>query len=365
MLRKTIQSYILLTLNILCVLAIFLSLLGSVLSPAIFTFTIYFTLAFPLIVVLNIFFVIFWAFFRKWYFLLSLIGLLVSAHQILTIFPIHIGRNNSVISSKSLVLVSYNSMMNGNVKKHLPGNPNGVIKYLLSTKADIICIQEYYVRKDKKYLTPDDVTRFFKDYPYKYIKFDSDHYDSITGLATFSKYPIIKNERIKYKSVFNASIYSDIVINKDTVRVFNNHLESNRFMGNDLHIASELESDFNTEKLIHTSSDFSHKLGIAYPIRANQADSVLKTIKSTRYRIIVCGDFNDVPISYSYTTIKNKLNDAYVNCGTGFGWSYNSSIYKLRLDHIFYDDHFEVQNFEIGTEKSSDHFPVKCTLIIK
>ena len=78
--------------------------------------------------------------------------------------------------------------------------------------------------------------------------------------------------------------------------------------------------------------------------------------------MIVCGDFNDLPISYSYTKIKGDLKDAFVNCGTGFGWTFNSSIYKLRLDYVFYDPDFEVKDFQIGKTYSSDHFPVRCVL---
>ena len=363
--RKLIVNAILLTVNIFLIIAIPLSLIGSVVSPVKFLLPIYFTLGFPFIVSLNLFFVVLWGILRKWYFLISLVALILSYNQISIIFPIHFGKNEICDTSKTLVIVSYNTMGNSSMKKHLPNSPNGVIEYLLSTNADIICIQEYYVSKDKNFLTPDDVNTLFKSYPYKYIKFDCDNYDSITGLATFSKYPIIKNERIEYESIFNASIYSDIVINKDTVRIVNNHLESNRFTGNDLLLARQLKHDFNSEVLINTTKYFSQKLGIAYPVRAKQADKVAEIINSTPYKLIVCGDFNDVPISYSYTKIRGELNDAYTNFGTGFGWTFDSSIYKLRLDYIFYDDHFEVQDFQIGKNRSSDHFPIRCVLKIK
>ena len=253
----------------------------------------------------------------------------------------------------------------GDLKKHLPSNPNDVIQYLLSTKADIICLQEYFVSDNPDQLTQSDIDSLFKNYPYRYVKFDSKNYDGKTGLATFSKYPIIKNEVIKYKSIFNASVYSDIVVNNDTIRIINNHLESNWILGNDLLLPEQLEANFNLKKLIYTTKHFSNKLAIANPIRANQADSIRKIIKSTSYKLIVCGDFNDVPNSYSYSTIKGDLKDAFVNYGNGFGWTFNSSIYKLRLDYIFYDDHFEVKDFQIGKTYSSDHFPIKCVLSIK
>jgi len=253
----------------------------------------------------------------------------------------------------------------GNQKKHLPDQPNGVIQYLLKSNADIICIQEYFVSDNPNQLIQSDMDSLFKNYPYRYVKFDKKNYDGKTGLATFSKYPIIKNEIIKYKSIFNASVYSDIVVNKDTIRVINNHLESNWILGNDLLLPEQLEADFNLEKFFITTKYLSKKLALANRIRANQADSVHKIIKSNPYKLIVCGDFNDVPNSYSYTTIKDNLKDAFVNYGTGFGWTFNSSIYKLRLDYIFYDHNFEVKDFQIGKTYSSDHFPVRCVLNMK
>lgn len=362
---KPITNRMLITSNIIVVIAILLSLLASVVSPDKFLLPIFFTFGFPLIVILNILFILLWIILRKIYFLISFVIILFSFQQISTIYPIHIGKKKVETLSKSLVIVSYNTMMNGSIKKYLPNHQNGVIDYLLKSNADIICIQEYYVTDNPEQLTQSDIDSLFKNYPYRYVKFDVKNYDGKTGLATFSKYPIVRNVRIKYESIFNASIYSDIVVNKDTIRVFNNHLESNRFSGNDLLMAKQLQHDFNSSELINTTMYFSQKLSIAYKVRANQADSVSKIIKSTPYKLIVCGDFNDLPNSYSYTTIKGNLNDAFVNCGTGFGWTFNSSIYKFRLDYIFYDNNFKIENFQIGKTYTSDHLPIKCILRIK
>lgn len=365
MMRTSLRNNILLTINIFSIIAIFLALIGSVVSPLKFLLPIFFSLGFPLIVIVNIAFVIFWLILRKRYFLISLLALLFSLQQLYTTYPIHWGKSAVDKDSNALVIVSYNTHMNSAIQKNLPNSPNEVVQYLLSTNADIICIQEYYVSEDPNKLTQADMDSLFKNYPYKCIKFNSEDYVGLTGLAIFSKFPIIRSERIYYESIFNASIYSDIKVGNDTIRVFNNHLESNRFTGNDLYLAKQLRHDFDSDNLINTSMFFSQKLSKAYRIRASQADSVAKVIKSTPYKLIVCGDFNDVPISYSYTTIKGDLNNAFVDSGTGFGFTLNKSVLKLRIDHIFYDDNFEAQDFQIGKTDASDHFPLKCILKIK
>jgi endonuclease/exonuclease/phosphatase family metal-dependent hydrolase len=362
---KTIKNKVLIIINLFIVFAIFFSELGSILSPVSLLIPIYFILCLPILLLINFFFVLYWVFLRKRYFLISLIAILLSYKSIMTIFPIHFETQNSKISKNSLVIVSYNTNGNSNVQKHLLNKPNGVIEYILTENPDIICIQEYFVRNDKDHLTQTDINNLLKKYPYRCVKFDFEHFDAITGLATFSKYPIINNKRIKYESIFNASIYSDIVVNKDTVRVFNNHLESNRFTGNDLQLSQQLKYNLNDNNFIQTTESFSQKLKIAYPVRAKQADIIYELIKSTPYKIIVCGDFNDVPQSYTYTKIKSNLKDAFVEKGTGYGWTFNHSIWKLRIDYILYDDNFEVQNFQIGTNNSSDHYPIKCVLKFK
>jgi len=359
------KNSILIALNLFFVLALVLAYIGSVVSPLQFILPIYFIIGFPIILIVNVLFIAYWIYNRKWYFLISTLALILLYKSVFIIFPVHFKHQTIENAKKQLVIISYNTNSNSKVQKHCLNNPNGVIKYLLDENPDIICIQEYYVKNDSAHLTQLDVNKIFEKYPYKYIKFDYNNYDNMTGLATFSKYPIINTKRIKYESIFNASMYSDIVIQNETIRVFNNHLESNRFSGNDLMLSQQLKNDMNGFSLLNKTQYFSQKLQIAYPVRAKQAEAVSEIIKSTPYKVIVCGDFNDVPLSYAYTKVKGKLNDAFVENGTGFGWTYYSSTYKLRLDYIFYDANFEVLNFEIGKNKSSDHYPIKCVLKMK
>lgn len=370
MIARSLIKIIMLAANLVVVAGFFAAILGSHISPATIVLPAYFTLTFPLFIVLNVFFVVFWLIARKFWVLLSLITLFTGAKSINAVFPIHFGKtkteNTQNSDNKTIKILSYNTMMNGKVERHNPPKKiNPVIEYILNSDADIICIQEFFVMKDNYYLTQKDINKLFKAYPYKHIQFDFDNDDRKTGLATFSKYPIIKKEEIKYKSRFNASQFSDIVIENDTIRIINNHLESNRFTGNDLLLAHELKNDFDTDKLTETTKYLSNKLGIAYRTRARQAVAVRNVIDNTRHRVIVCSDMNDVPISYAYTKIKGNLQDAYTIQGNGFGWTFNSSIYKVRIDYIFADSTFKVSNFKLGKIRASDHYPIECELEIK
>jgi endonuclease/exonuclease/phosphatase family metal-dependent hydrolase len=365
MFKKSIKNYLIPAINLFFVIALILAFFGSYMSPVYFLLPKYFILAFPFIVIINIVFVVFWLIFKKWYFIVSFVFLLLTYSHIQNLFAINLFKNERKSTDKELVIITYNTHANGQTHKNFADKPNGVFEYLKHENTDIICIQEYFVSTDTLLLTQYDVDTIFKNYPFKYIKFEDIGLLTKSGLAVYSKYPIINTKLIEYKSEFNASIYVDIVIKKDTIRLISNHLESNRFLGDDLVLVNELTEELNPEILAKTSILFSRRFNIAYPIRALQAQKVRDEIKKSPYPVIVCGDFNDVPNSYAYTTIKGKLHDAFIESGNGVGWTFNSSIFKSRIDYVFYDDNFEAKDFQIGQTYASDHFPIKCVLRIK
>jgi len=352
--------------NILAALIMILSLSGTVLSPQIFILPAYFTLVFPLIIAVNIGFVIFWMLVRKWYFLLSLSMLLFSATQINDTFPIHYGKTETPLSKNAIHILTYNTMGSGKLIKHTKRKPNKVIQYILDSNADVVCLQEFAVSKNKEHFTQADVYRIFSKYPYKHIQYNYNINSRNSGVATFSKYPIINRQKVDYQSGFNGSIFSDIVINGKVVRLVNNHLESNKMTEKEKDMPLNLKDDFNAEKLSGITLHFSRKLGEAYKLRAHQSDVVARVISESPYKVIVCGDFNDVPASYAYTKIKGKLKDAFSETGNGFGFTFIEKYYHFRIDYILYDSTaFSPSKFKVDRVNYSDHYPVLCDLNIK
>ena len=365
MFGKTIVKWVMMASNIVVVLFMLMTLFGSVVSPEKITFPAYFALVYPIAIFFNIAFVVLWLLARKWFFLLSLSILLFSAPQISNTFPVRFGQMNPIPSTSSIKILTYNTLMSGRLKKFTKKRPNQVMKYILESDADIICLQEFTVSDKKEYLTMADIMRLFAKYPYKHIKYRLNENSNHHGIATFSKYPIINKQYIEYPSTFNLSIYSDILINGKIIRLINNHLESNKITDNDREMQSSLKEKFTAEKLKGVTLHFSRKLGIAYKLRAFQADVVAKVVNASPYKVIVCGDFNDVPTSYAYTTVKGKLKDAFAETGRGFGWTFNDRIYHFRIDYILYDSNaFTPVEYKTDNIKYSDHYPVFCKLNI-
>lgn len=362
MFGKTIVKSIMLATNLVVVFILILTLIGAQVSPEKLILTAYPSLIFPIIIILNLFFVLFWIIALKWYFVISLLVLLFSANQINDTLPVHFGKLYTEKEAKPIKILTYNSMMSAGLQKHDDKHINPLFQFILETDADIVCLQEFAISPKEKYLTEKDVKKIFEKYPYQHIWYKLEQSWAKSGVATFSKFPIINEFNINFDSKFNTMIYSDIVINKDTIRLFNNHLESNRLTERDRDLPLQLKNNFDSENLTGTTRHLSRKLNAAYKKRAMQADLIADLIKKSPYKVIVCGDFNDVPVSYTYTTIKGKLKDAFSETGLGLGWTLNLSIYKFRLDYVLYDSAYVVDNYKVSKVNYSDHYPVECSI---
>jgi len=103
-----------------------------------------------------------------------------------------------------------------------------------------------------------------------------------------------------------------------------------------------------------------YKFKTAFQKRALQVNIVSEHIKDSPYPVIVCGDFNDTPVSYTYHQISKNLNDAFSETGSGIGRTYANILPAFRIDYILYDDFFDSHNYIIHTIEISDHYPISC-----
>lgn len=225
------------------------------------------------------------------------------------------------------------------------------MQYILDSDADIVCLQEFAFSQNEHQFQEDDFERIFKKYPHKHVSFQLDKWRMNIGVATLSKYPIIEKRNIDFHAEFNLSIYTDIVIEDDTIRVINNHSESNRVT------AKDMKNGWTAQWFLVRETEFRHKVSFSnwvLPecVRAKQADLIAKLIKESPYKVISCGDYNDVPASYTYSKIKGNLKDAYVESGNGLGLTFVQSLYRFRIDYIMYNNTFQSDNFVIGKLKN-------------
>ncbi|MGE5317422.1 MAG: endonuclease/exonuclease/phosphatase family protein, partial [Chloroflexota bacterium] len=233
-------------------------------------------------------------------------------------------------------------------------------------KPDILCIQEFHAGRKEKIDIADSI-RYYTNLKYNQISLvEKDGKKMPYGIATFSKWPIINKQVITFEdNPVNFCIYSDIVINKDTVRLFNLHLESIKLSREDYLYVEELPKNPDSQELFSESSrKILRKFKRAYVRRTPQAIAVKEVIDQSKYPVIVCGDFNDTPSSYTYYHLAKGLSDAFKESGNGIGMTYAGSLPSFRIDYILYDESYSSVNFKTIKKNFSDHYPITTGILL-
>jgi endonuclease/exonuclease/phosphatase family metal-dependent hydrolase len=258
-------------------------------------------------------------------------------------------------------IMSYNVRIFDNFKWSGEDNSGErMLDFIAGEQPDIICLQEFMVKRMGEFGTR-NIRNKLDFAPYVHTKYMNEGVLSKVGLAMFSKYPIINKGGKSLSDKGPSYIYSDILINSDTIRFFNIHLESNRFDQNQINLIDSLISGNPGDKK-------SEYIGIiknmkaAYIKRSVQAEIIRETVKSSPYPVVITGDFNDTPVSYAYHTISEELHDAFVKSGGGLGASYREFILPLRIDYILHDPQIKSSGFKTHNLRLSDHRPIQAQL---
>lgn len=356
---------LLLSLNIISGVALLLALSSAYVNPIKWWLPSLAGLAYPQILLLNVLFFILWLFLSKRFMLVSLIFLVPGLVE----FPNHFQINfpelpwNREIKIMSLNVRNFD-LYNWSANKKTRDKILHVIK---SRDAEIICLQEFFNTTDPKhdFKTLDTILEFENDYnshvQYTATVKETEHW----GIATFTNFPIVGKGVVEFTdSSHNVCIYTDVNIGYRTYRVYNMHLASVRFGQEDYKYLEEVVQE-GKDPNVNSSKNLLNKLHNAFERRAIQVDLIRAHMNKSPYPIIVCGDFNDTPTSYSYYQISKGLNDTFKMKGKGFGSTYNGSLPYLRIDYIFTDPVFKILNHEVINANISDHYPICTSVEIK
>ncbi len=360
-------SRILLLINYFFAICLLISYTASYISPATLWIIAFFGLVYPILLIINIIFVIFWLLRLKKHLFISLISILIGWNHITNY--IQFNNKQKPVSDNKVKILSYNIRSFGlyNYNKDWSYNferRDSIFKFIKNQSSDIICFQEFVYDKTGKFKTLDAIIKFQKavNYHTEYTK--SSKNINYFGLATFSYYPIINKGKILFNTnSCNSCIFSDIKINNDTIRVYNVHFESVHLGNKDYKFAedmSDIKNITNKKEVKKGSKRILSLLKTSSIKRASQAELVAIHIKSSPYPVIICGDFNDVPSSYTYHTVSKGLLDAFVQNGKGFEQTYSGIFPSFRIDYILYNKKITSYNFKTYHIKSSDHYPVSC-----
>ncbi len=265
-------------------------------------------------------------------------------------------------TDKVIKVMSYNVMNFGFDKNQ--NSKDDIITLLADEQPDILCMQEFcsnsiwHINIEKKIA---DILHT-KHYYFNNVNTGNKNYK--VGTMIYSKYPIKNKGVVEYNmETGNSTIFIDVVVNGMDVRVFNVHLQSIRFANRNYEFLKDIGD--NKEQTITESKSIISLMKEAYIKRSEQAKRVQEAIKKSPGKVIVCGDFNDSPVSFAYTKVCEGLKDAFVESGTGLGRTYAGEFPSFRIDYIMGSSSFDLTSFEIIKKKYSDHYPVKSMISVK
>ncbi len=347
--------------NIIVFVLTIIVFLSTRVSPEKFWVAGFLALSIPVFLFLNVVLLIFYLIRNKIWFLFPLIALLFGYKYVLSSFSINLGQESeadafSVLNYNVRVFNSYAYLQNVN------DTGKSMIRWISDSNADVKCLQEFYNEDSSNVY--DTFTKLRKGSQYhSYIQPSLINSKGAQfGLAIFSKFPIVACGEVHLKDDRQQhAIYVDLMIQQDTIRVYNVHLQS---MSIDENKIGNIDGDM--DRVRENYLTIARKLKHGFINRARQIDNLLTHIKQSPHRVIVCGDLNDIPYSYTYATLKKYLYNAFEEAGNGLGFSYNGKLFFLRIDNQFYSDGLEAKDFQTHREiPYSDHYPVKAFYTIE
>lgn len=316
----------------------------------------------PLLLVLNLIFILFWLITRKFLYLLVPFFAIAFSWKVLSVcFAYHIGQQQNIIKSNSAFSVmSYNVRLldfyNWSADKNTRSK---MLDFFKEKNPTILCLQEFYSSNGKNGVN--NIKAIQEICHYEYV---AECNMQVTkrgkwGSVIFSHLPIVnsKNYEIDVQSG-NLLQRADIAQKGDTFSIYNVHMKSNKLSKTESDLINIHEVPALNDSNLSKSKSIFKKLYENSANRGLESDIVATVIAQHKKPAIVCGDLNDLPSSYVYFTVRDTLNDAFLEKGFGLGRTYRNNPPLFRIDYIFYHPHFSLSGFETISVPYSDHNPL-------
>lgn len=284
-----------------------------------------------------------------------LLGLPLHKRTFATSFGKNI-KNESQKLEGAYKLMSYNVRLFGLYDEGSDEKRESIINFLEHHNADVSCFQEFFHNDyAKNFLTRNELLPRLgiEDYHEGYSK--KNRSGKNFGLVTMSKFPIHNEGEIllkEYKGDRPFCIYTDIVFPEDTIRVYNVHLQSIRLEQREIEmITGENEKIKESEAVKGLLSKFNR----AFQMRSKQAQVIIDHSLNSPYKNIICGDFNDTPLSYVYGLFNEAYADVFRKHTWGIGSTYVGRLPAGRIDYIFASEELNTESFHRQKYPLSDH----------
>jgi endonuclease/exonuclease/phosphatase family metal-dependent hydrolase len=268
-------------------------------------------------------------------------------------FAISFQLNDKNENTLGLKVLSYNTHGFFYRKEESEDLDLNVFTWLAEHPADIKVFQEFYQDYTSSSRNAIKIFSNSGEYEHAYHVLDGNEKKRFMGMAIFSKFPIVNNGVVFDNQKSNGAMFADVRVGKDTIRIYNVHLESMAIQ------AEALETYGQAKEVYRQTLGKLHRGSLK---RNQQLTLLYEHLSNSPYPVILMGDLNEIPYSYAYFKLSQKLKNAFEIAGRGFGFTYNRVLFFLRIDHIFASDGLDPVYFNTHREVDySDHYPVSAT----
>lgn len=359
---KTLLIYI----NIVFAALLLIAGFSSFVNPQDFWPTAFLGLGYPFILCINLLLIVLWFLFfkAKKYALISIIAIVFTWFSFGSIFSI----SAPARSADDVSIMTWN-VKNFDLYNWSKNKETHELMMLLleEQNPDILCLQEFYTETKGNFKNIKEIKKRL-GYKYHYFgqTFSVNKNKNKWGLITFSKFPIKDSGLIDFNmgNKLNAAIYTDIAYEKDSLlRVYNIHLQSLHFADEDYKYLNDLKEEQKPD--VESSLKIVKKIRNGFVKRSSQAQLIKTHSDSFKGKQIICGDFNDTFTSYSYKTLSEGFQDAFLEKGIGFGNTLVNPSPFFRIDFVLVDESIDINNYKTFKKNYSDHYPIKVHLELK
>lgn len=336
--------------------------------PATIRYIALFSLSTPFAVLANILFIFAWLIFstHKLRALLSAVAIIASFNVVSPIFAFNYFKDNDFSHRPNTVRIMHWNVHGMGLfdEPHSNAQRDRIIAYLDSVDADVMSLPEFAVKKTE--ITSQTAKKIIENGNYKDYRFQADNTlgkNIFLGTAVFSRYEIF-NFKAHKLSDYIYMLQCDMALpGADTTRMFFVHLNTFGLSDNDKDYIEDVAN--NKKADLNRSRSYMWKFNYAFLRRAREVKVAKSIIEASPYPVVICGDLNDLPGSYTYTQMREGLNDAFLQRGRGLGRTYSRLSPTLRIDYIFYDPaSFSCIGYKSPYTSLSDHNPVITNLEI-
>ncbi len=345
-------------LSLLVISSYLLSYLSSHFTPSVFMFFSVLGLFFLPLLIVFLFAAVVMAFRKEWKWLIAFgLCFLFSLPDLLSFFNFKNGSDNPN-KELGMVVMTHNAHLMGYYDaENNTKNRDAILNEIHNVNPNILCLQEcYWNTNGGDFLSEQTRNEILPGYE---IHERATHILSNGGrfgLVIFSSYPIVNRGQVPFENeVNNFCIYVDVLVGADTLRIYNAHLQSFRLKKKSLQLFDE---NIDMNEIQNESKPLFIQLYRSSLKRSRQVNVLAEHVEGCKHKVIVTGDFNDTPISYTYNRLTRKLSDSFKDAGKGIGSTYRGPLLGLRIDYVLHSAGLSAREYKTSDAGASDHHPV-------